>query len=151
MHPNLWIIIFAPHTMHTNLLKFNWGTMQRKDDAINIFLFYRHSSNQQFPPTKHGWVTGRPETMCPRRNVLGPLVPKLIVACDTMSPDWYIPVLMHFTIRLVWCKMTGRYLCRDVVFPGRFIWGTRGPRKFVRGHIVSGRPVTFHCYTVKQV
>ena len=34
-----------------------------------------------------GKVTGRPETMCPRTNVLGPLVPKLIVPCDTMSLD----------------------------------------------------------------
>jgi len=28
--------------------------------------------------------TGRPETMCTRTNVLGPLVPKLIIPCDTM-------------------------------------------------------------------
>ena len=34
-----------------------------------------------------GGVTRRPETMCPRTNVLGPLVPKLIVPCDTMSLD----------------------------------------------------------------
>ena len=34
-----------------------------------------------------GWVMGRPVTMCPRTNVLGPLVPKLIVLCDTMSLD----------------------------------------------------------------
>jgi len=39
--------------------------------------------------------------------------------------------------------------CRDVVFLGRFILGTRDHRKFVRGHrkfvrthIVSGRPIT---------
>jgi len=32
-----------------------------------------------------GRVTGRPEMMCPCTNVLGPLVPKLIVTCDTMS------------------------------------------------------------------
>jgi len=34
-----------------------------------------------------GGVTGRPKTMCPRMNVLGPLVPKSIVPCDTMSLD----------------------------------------------------------------
>jgi len=34
-----------------------------------------------------GGVTARPETMCHRRNVLGPLVPKLIVPCDTISLD----------------------------------------------------------------
>jgi len=34
------------------------------------------------------------------------------------------------------------YQCRDIVFPGRFIWVTRGLRKFARGYIVSGRPVT---------
>jgi len=36
---------------------------------------------------------GRPLTMCPRTNVLGPLVYKLIVPCDKMSLDWYIPVI----------------------------------------------------------
>jgi len=46
-----------------------------------------------------GGVTGRPETMCPRTKVLGPLVPKLIVPCDTMSQDLYIPVIMHYTKR----------------------------------------------------
>jgi len=35
----------------------------------------------------YGGLTGRPETMCPRTNVLGLLVPKLIVPCDTMSLD----------------------------------------------------------------
>jgi len=38
-------------------------------------------------PGKWGGVMGRPETMCPCTNVLGPLVPKLIVPCDTMSLD----------------------------------------------------------------
>jgi len=37
--------------------------------------------------------------------------------------------------------MTGMYQCRDIVFPGLFISGIRGPRKFVRGHIVSGHPI----------
>ena len=34
---------------------------------------------------KKWWVTGRPETMCPGTNFLGPLIPKLIVPGDTMS------------------------------------------------------------------
>jgi len=66
-------------------------------------------------------VTGRPETMCPRSNVLGPLVPKLIVPCNTMSLELYIPVIMHYIICLGWCKMTWMYTCRDIVFLGRFI------------------------------
>ena len=37
--------------------------------------------------------------------------------------------------------MTGMYKSRGSVFPGHKILGTRGQRKFVRGHIVSGRPV----------
>jgi len=87
-------------------------------------------------------VTGRPKTMCRRTNVLGPLVPKLIVPCDTMSIDWCIPVIMHYTIRLGWCRITGMYQCRDIGFLGRFIQGTRDPRKLVREHIVPGGSVT---------
>ena len=38
--------------------------------------------------------------------------------------------------------MTGMYQIRDIVSQGMINLGTRGPRKFVQGHIVSGRPVT---------
>ena len=38
--------------------------------------------------------------------------------------------------------MTGIYQCREIVFPGQFIFRTRGPRKFAQGHSVSGRPIT---------
>ena len=38
--------------------------------------------------------------------------------------------------------MTGTYECRDIVFTGQFIFWTRGPRNFVRRHIVSERPIT---------
>ena len=38
--------------------------------------------------------------------------------------------------------MTGMYQYREIMFLGRFILGTRGPRKYVRGRIVSGRPIT---------
>ena len=31
----------------------------------------------QLPASKDGGVTGRPETMCPRTKVRGPLVPKI--------------------------------------------------------------------------
>ena len=97
-----------------------------------------------------GRVTGRPETRSPRTNVLEPLVPKLIVPCDKMSLDLYIPVITHYAIRFGWCKMARVYQFRDIVFPGLFIKGTRGPRTFVPGHIVSGRPVTapiFGCFS----
>ena len=49
---------------------------------------------------------------------------------------------MHYAIRIGCCKMTGMYQCRNIVSPGTINFGTRGPRTFVRGHIVSGRPVT---------
>jgi len=89
-----------------------------------------------------GGVTGCPKTISPYTNVLWPLVPKLIVLCDTMSLYWYILVIVHHTISIGWCKMAVMYQCRDIELPGRFILGTRGLTKFVRGHIVSGRPVT---------
>jgi len=38
--------------------------------------------------------------------------------------------------------MTGMYQCRDTVYLGRLILGTRDPRKFVLGDIVSGRPIS---------
>ena len=38
--------------------------------------------------------------------------------------------------------MAGMYKSRDIVFPGQVILGTKGPRKFLRGHIVSGRSTT---------
>jgi len=38
-------------------------------------------------PNRDGRATGRPEMMCPLTSVLGPLVPKLIVPCNTMSLD----------------------------------------------------------------
>jgi len=71
--------------------------------------------------TPFGGVTGSPETMCPRTNVPGPLVPKLIVLRETMSLDRHIPVIMHYKICLGLCKMTGMYQCRDIVLPGRFV------------------------------
>ena len=49
-----------------------------------------------------GRVTGSPEIMCPRTNVLGPLVPKLIVPCDIMSLDLNIPVILQYVIRSGW-------------------------------------------------
>jgi len=55
--------------------------------------------------------------MCPRTNVLGPLVPKLIVPGDTMSLHLYIPVIMHYAIR------TGQNV-RDVSMQGHCVSGT---------------------------
>jgi len=43
----------------------------------------------------NGGVTGRPETMCPRTNVLGPLVPKLI---DLMTQCPSIDTSLSFCI-----------------------------------------------------
>jgi len=80
--------------------------------------------------------------MCPWPNFSGTPVPKFIVPGDTMSLHSYIPVIMHYTLRIRSCKLSGMYRCRDIVLTGRFIWGTMGSRKFVSGHIVSGRPVT---------
>ena len=68
-----------------------------------------------------GGGTGRPETMCPRTNVLRPLVPKWIVPCDTLSLDWNIPVIMHYEIRFGWWNMEEMYQCRDFLFLRRFI------------------------------
>jgi len=49
--------------------------------------------------------------------------------------------------------MTGMFQCRDIVSPGTINLGTRGPRTFVRVHIVSGRPVTppFHRQQISLV
>jgi len=93
------------------------------------------------PHQKNGGVTGRPETMCPCTNVLGPLVPELFVSVDTMSLDWYIPVILFTYMYCIMQIMTEMSKSRDIVFPGRLIWGTRGPRLYVRGDIVSGHPV----------
>ena len=50
---------------------------------------------------------------------------------------------MHDTIHILYVvKMTGMYQSRDIVSQGTINLGTRGPRTFVRGHNVSGRPVT---------
>jgi len=56
-----------------------------------------------------GGVAERPETMCPCTNILGPLVPKLIVPGDTMFLHWYIPVIMKHTLWIGWCK-NGRHV-----------------------------------------
>jgi len=69
-------------------------------------------------------VTGRPETTCPRTNVLGPLVPILIIPCWTISLDWYIPVILNTCMYCIMQIMTGMYQCWDNVFLGRF-WGSQ--------------------------
>ena len=104
---------------------------------------------------------GRPGTMCPRTNFLEPQVPKLIVpehimfrelfshrwgdrSRNKISLHWYIPVSMKMnrTTFIGWSIMTGMHQCRDIVFPGWFILGTRGPRKFVQAQIVWERRIT---------
>jgi len=89
-------------------------------------------------------VKGCPEIMCPRTNYLGDsgtLGPQKSFG-STMSLLWYIPAATHYTIRIGWCITAGMYQSRDIVYLGRFILGTKGPRKFARGHIVTGRPIT---------
>jgi len=49
---------------------------------------------------------------------------------------------MHQPIHIAQCIMTGMYQCMDIVYLGQFILGTRGPRQFIRGHIVPGRPMS---------
>jgi len=56
---------------------------------------------------KNGGVTGRPQTMCPRTNVLGLLVHVLIVPGDTMSLHWCIHVIMHYALHMVDAKWQG--------------------------------------------
>jgi len=59
-----------------------------------------------------------------------------------------VPALQHschygLQIRLVQCIMPGMYQSRDIVFLGQLSLGTRGLRKFLRGHIVSHYPTVF--------
>jgi len=91
-----------------------------------------------------GGVTGRPETMCPLTNVLEPLVPWINRPRNTLSlsQDWYIPIIICMIIYIYGIKMTGMYQSRDLVWQGTINFGTGGPRTFVKGHIVKGRPVT---------
>jgi len=83
-----------------------------------------------------GGVTGRPETMCPRTNVLGPLVPYI-----NRPRNFNIPGLINLcrymhdtsTIHIQYViKMTGMYQFRDNVSQGTINLGTSG-------HIVLGR------------
>ena len=64
------------------------------------------------PPKKISWVRWRggiPKTMCPRTNVLGSLVPKLIVPCDKMSLDWYTsPCHYAFYTTFFWLGQISR-------------------------------------------
>ena len=92
----------------------------------------------------NGGVTGRPETMCLRTNVLRPLVHKLIVPCDTMSLDWCIPVILQYrvcnTLRLVQndrdVSMLGHCVSRTIHL------GDQGSQKIGTGTHCLGRPVT---------
>ena len=87
-------------------------------------------------------MMGRHETMCPRTNLLGPLVTIMNRPRNTMSLHCYIPVIFITFMYCIMHIMTGMYQSRDIVFLGRLILGTRGPRTFAPGHIVLGRPVT---------
>ena len=92
------------------------------------------------------WGDGTSETLCPRTNFLGTLVPKMNRRGNTISLHLYIPVILLQPKRIVKCKMTGMYLSRDI-YPchkGRLIWGPGVPEHMYWGvgHIVSGHTVT---------
>jgi len=59
------------------------GQLDEEDKGVDGVLRQGHRG-EGLPK---GGVTGRPETTCPRTNVLGPLVPKLFVPCNTISLD----------------------------------------------------------------
>jgi len=82
---------------------------------------------------------GRPET---RTNFLGLLVPKMNRPRNTVSLHWYIPIFLITYMYCIMHIMTGTYHSWDIVCSRTINLGTRGLRKFARGHIVSGRPIT---------
>jgi len=47
--------------------------------------------------------------------------------------------------------MIGMYQCRDIVSQGTISLAIRGPRTFVRGHIVTGRHVTLPLQPVREI
>jgi len=59
-----------------------------------------------------------------------------------MSLHWYIPVILHQPKWIVLWIMPGMFQSREILSQGTINLGTRGPRTFVRGHIVLGRPFT---------
>jgi len=83
-----------------------------------------------------------PKRCVPERMFWIPLVPTLIVPCDPLSLDWYIPVIKCMIHHIYVIKMTGMYRSKDIGSQGTINVGTRGSRTFVRGHIVQGYPVT---------
>jgi hypothetical protein len=76
--------------------------LQIASHLTSLYLYYCTVNNKirYISPLKsmNGKITKRPETMCPHTHILRPLVPKLIVSCDTMSLDWFIHVILHYTI-----------------------------------------------------
>ena len=74
-----------------------------------------------------------PKRCVPVRMFWDPMTLKLIVPGDIIALQWNIPLILHYTLRLGWCKMAGMYQCRDIVFLGQFIWGTKGSQKTPTG------------------
>jgi hypothetical protein len=89
-------------------------------------------------------VTGRPEIMCTRKNFLGPLVPKINGPGNSISLDWYIPIIMHYSIHIQYVIHYDRDVSMQEHFvSGRIHFGDQGSQvQFKRGHIVSGGPIT---------
>ena len=91
------------------------------------------------PPKKISWVRWRggiPKTMCPRTNVLGSLVPKLIVPCDKMSLDWYTsPCHYAFYTTFFWLGQISRdvSVLGHCFFPGTIHLGDQGSQNIRTG------------------
>jgi len=107
---------------------------------MNMFNFKIHlnsvgwgdetSRNDVSPYEFSGTPKGRPSPKINRPGTHN--VPGMIHHCHYMHDTKQI-----CDARCLWCIKAGT-LC---FFLGRFILGSRDPRKFVRGHIVSGCPI----------
>jgi len=70
--------------------------------CVADFCWIHPPQEVEITTSRTGGVTGRPETMCPRANVLGPLVP------DESSRKHNIPVMIHpchFASTKTYCMM----------------------------------------------
>jgi len=70
-----------------------------------------------------------------------PLVPKINRPRNTMSLDWYIPVIMQYAICLGWWKITGMNHAGTLCFRDDSFWGPGVPEKSygdtLLGHVPS--------------
>jgi len=92
--------IFVYSSVYFQLYSSIWliGSQLKCDDIVGTPVCLKKTVNFRTKAIKsrktnhkNGRVRRRHETMCPRTNVLDLLVPTLIVPCDPLSLDWYIP------------------------------------------------------------